>query len=353
MKNKKEQPLIRENGRILVIQYRPIGDILLTSPIAEYLKTLYPQLKITFMIYKQYYPIIEHNPYIDDVILVDDIKIEDVSDFIDYMLSRVVLIKKLREDPYDIILDYIGNPSSAIMSFLSKAEYKVGYYKKSSPRTLLYNVKAEYDESDKYTILRKYDLLKPFNIGYQDRVLFSRVFLTQDELQFADDFFHTYNLSNKFTVILSPNSPREYKRWTRENYRDLAKILIDNYGARILILYGPGEREYCLTLHNQIGKGSMLLPDTTILQAAALIRNSSLAILNCSGVKHVSLAVGTPSITIFGKTKPENWHPQGVEWADYIKGEYIEGYNSFGIFPEQVMENIDDFIARGIVKLPV
>jgi len=97
MKKNKEQPVIRENSRVLIIQYRPVGDILLTSPIAEYLKTLYPQIKITFMIFSQYLPIIQHNPYIDDLILMDEIKVEDVSDFIDYMLNRYALIMKLRE----------------------------------------------------------------------------------------------------------------------------------------------------------------------------------------------------------------------------------------------------------------
>jgi ADP-heptose:LPS heptosyltransferase len=341
---------INGSENLLIIQLKPLGDILLTTPVAEYLKTKFSGIRITFIVYEEYSGVLKNNPFIDEVVQMKDLPKRNPDELIDYILHRIEVIKDLRSRDFDIVIDYIGLPSTAIMSFFTQAPLRIAY--KKNIRSLLYNVRAKYDKTPKYTVSRKYDLLRPLGLDGETPVLKAKFHINEKELKFAGDYFENNKLYDSLTVLFSPDSPREYKRWAGENYRDLGRLLIERYKARILILYGMKERQYCEVIKKQIGRYAMLLPRTDIHQAAAFVKKADLAVLNCGGIKHISVAVGTPSITIFGKTSSRDWHPPDIEWADFIQGEYTEGQNSFGISPELVMEKIDDFIKRGIVKIP-
>lgn len=342
---------IKGNEKILIIQYRPIGDVLLTTPVAEYLKKKYPNIKIDFLVFDKFYPILKNNPFINEVLRMKKVSKKGLLNFIKYVMYKIKIIQRVRNENYDIILDYIGLPSSAIICYLSGAKYTVGY-KHLRIRNIFYNMKAQHDKKTKYTVSRKYDLLKPLGINANEPVINTKLYLSDEEKLFADDFFKTNGIGGQFNVLFSPGSPKIFRRWSVENYRDLGKMLINKYGAKILIQYGPGEKEYCERLKKSIGMESILLPKTTIMQMAAIIKNVSLGIFNCGGVKHIGIAVGTPSITIFGKSNPDNWHPPSIKWAEFLKGNYVEGDSNFGICPDDVVKKIDVLIKNGIVKYP-
>jgi ADP-heptose:LPS heptosyltransferase len=339
---------IKGNEKVLIIQYRPVGDILLTTPVARYLKTKFPGIKISFMIYEHFYPVLQHNPYIDDVVFLKKIS-KKGRGFFKYLAHRIAQVRKVRKEKFDIILDYIGHPSAPILAFFSGAKYTVGYGHLTG-RGKLYNLKAEHDDSPKYTVTRKYDLLKPLGIEEDEPYVDTELHFSDKEASFADEYFKNNNLDDKFNILFSPDSPKDFKKWKKENYISLGKELVKKYNARVLVLHGPGEKEYCHKIAESIGDKAVLLPDTSILEAAAIISKASLAVVNCGGMKHISIAVKTPSITLFGKTSHLAWHPPGLDWAGYIQGDYVNEDNSFGITVDDVVRKVDGFIHKGIVK---
>ncbi|HRU39893.1 MAG TPA: glycosyltransferase family 9 protein, partial [Candidatus Goldiibacteriota bacterium] len=56
-----------------------------------------------------------------------------------------------------------------------------------------------------------------------------------------------------------------------------------------------------------------LAPQTDIKQLAALIKRMDIFISNDCGPKHIAVAVGTPTVTIFGPTN-------SISWADECDG---------------------------------
>ena len=105
--------------RILLIQLRQIGDVLLTSPLAKILKELYPKSYIAFLAEKPSYDVLSGNPCIDEVIVLDKIK----GDF----YSTIESIQKVRSKNFDLVIDTFGNPRSALITFLSGAKYRMGF----------------------------------------------------------------------------------------------------------------------------------------------------------------------------------------------------------------------------------
>jgi heptosyltransferase II len=109
-------------------------------------------------------------------------------------------------------------------------------------------------------------------------------------------------------VTLSPGAVGEGKAWPPRHYAALARALTAD-GATIWVLGGPNEttiaKEIAATgganVHDLTGKD---LRDAILAMAAA-----DVAVTNDSGLMHVSAAIGTPTVAIFGPTSPWHWKP--------------------------------------------
>jgi heptosyltransferase-2 len=109
-------------------------------------------------------------------------------------------------------------------------------------------------------------------------------------------------------VTLSPGAVGEGKAWPPRHYAALARALTAD-GATIWALGGPNEttiaKEIAATgganVHDLTGKD---LRDAILAMAAA-----DVAVTNDSGLMHVSAAIGTPTVAIFGPTSPWHWKP--------------------------------------------
>jgi len=102
------------------------------------------------------------------------------------------------------------------------------------------------------------------------------------------------------------------KCWPRENHARLARRLVREKGARVLVFGGEGEREAARQLASSAGEGVFSLAGETDLPLlAALVRLCRLVVANDSGPLHLAAAVGTPVIGLFGSTDPRATGPRG------------------------------------------
>lgn len=51
-------------------------------------------------------------------------------------------------------------------------------------------------------------------------------------------------------------------------------------------------------------------PSTTLRQAAALLSRCDVTVANDNGLMHLSVALGLPTVTLYGPTWPESWNPR-------------------------------------------
>jgi heptosyltransferase-2 len=108
-------------------------------------------------------------------------------------------------------------------------------------------------------------------------------------------------------VTLSPGAVGEGKAWPPEHYAALARALAAD-GIDVWVLGGPNET----ALAQRIAAGASSVRDLTgndLRDAILATAAADVAVTNDSGLMHVSAAIGTPTVAIFGPTSPWHWQP--------------------------------------------
>ena len=107
---------LNEIKKVLIIQIRPFGDVLLNTAYFPFLRKKLPTAKIDFLVCRPYHKVLENNPYIDEMVVFN--KRKGVCD----LFERVKLLARVYHRKYDCIIDQIQGTSSALITLFSKAK---------------------------------------------------------------------------------------------------------------------------------------------------------------------------------------------------------------------------------------
>jgi ADP-heptose:LPS heptosyltransferase len=155
-------------------------------------------------------------------------------------------------------------------------------------------------------------------VGADSRKRPMRIFLTDKEKYFARKFFKEHNLVQSRTVAISPGGAKnpaydmDAKRWPAERFAEVAEELA-KIGKVILVVGGPGDVQFAKAIINKVPKAVNAAGMFSLRETAALIARASRLVCVDSGLMHVSVAVGTPVVAIFGPTDPMKLAPRGRE----------------------------------------
>jgi len=109
-------------------------------------------------------------------------------------------------------------------------------------------------------------------------------------------------------VTLSPGAVGAGKAWPPEHYAALAKALAED-GGSVWVLGGPGETAIAQAIAAAGGPRVRDLTSNDLRNAILALAAADVSVTNDSGLMHVSAAIGTPTVAIFGPTSPWHWKP--------------------------------------------
>jgi heptosyltransferase-2 len=113
---------------------------------------------------------------------------------------------------------------------------------------------------------------------------------------------------NRPIITLSPGAVGAGKAWPPGHYAELARALAQD-GASVWVLGGPGESEIARQVAEAGGPAVRDLTGTDLRNAILALAAADVSVTNDSGLMHVSAAIGTPTVAIFGPTSPWHWKP--------------------------------------------
>ncbi|HXK50135.1 MAG TPA: glycosyltransferase family 9 protein [Clostridiales bacterium] len=332
--NKLTPQQISQIKRILIIQYKPFGDVLLNTAYFPSLRKKFPDAVIDYLVQRPYKTILEDNPYLDNLIIMEKKKGKTLK----YYLERLRTIIRVRKLKYDAVLDSMRGPGSSQITFFSGAKFKIGWKKRLG---------AKYNWAYDYLIIRdhkiyagkaKYGLLKPFGLEETSDNIFYHV--KPESIDCIDSYLKEQGLTGKKIITFSPVTPIARKQWKLERFAKTADLIKDNFGFDIILLWGPGEKEKVEYMASMMKNKPFIAPDTTFNQAAALLKRTYIYIGNDGGINHLAVSQDTPTIAVFGpKTDPLKWTAWHIPIHKYLRDFDFKdpGDNSFNISPEDVL----------------
>ena len=284
--------------KILIIQLRRIGDVLMCTPALRALRKKFPQSHIAFLTEKESASLLDENPYLNELIVWDKKRYNNPF----YSTKKVL---ELRAKSFDMVIDFFGNPRSAWVCFFSGAKYRIGYDLKG--RGILYNIKIKSNSNPTYAAQSRLDALKVLGIENNDVKL--DFILSQKAKGIAKSFFDEKKIKTKdFIISVSPTSRRHFNRWFLERYAELCDWLVDQFNTKIILVWGPGEKVIVEELSSLMKNDPIVSAQTgTLQELGAILKRCDMHIGDDNGTKHIAVAVGLPTVTIFGPHSEISW----------------------------------------------
>jgi heptosyltransferase-2 len=330
-------------GKILLIQLKRAGDVLLTTPAAAVLKQRWPDVRIDFLVDAPFAPLVENHPAIDRICIYD-------------RKQRLKTMAGLRSERYDWLIDFQSSPRSAQVAFASGAGITAGYkvpfwgrvYSKTLPRP----------GQDTSVVRGKIALIEHL-LGETLSNLAPDLRLTAEEKAWS----RKPEASESRRIIgLVPTHRHASRRWHGESFAALAKTL-HQAGYAVWLFWGPGERAEVEAVQKQ-APDTWMIPATSLRQMAALFSRCELVVSSDNGPMHIAAAVGAPTVTIYGPTDPRAWNPGGPrDIALQAAGLRCLGCNlntcpfghecMSGVSPERVFSACQDLLTRSSRALSV
>jgi ADP-heptose:LPS heptosyltransferase len=119
--------------------------------------------------------------------------------------------------------------------------------------------------------------------------------------------------AGRFTVV-APGAVWETKRWPAERFAEVVRELSQGEGLPCLLVGSEAERALCDEVAAAAGPGARagsVAGETTLRQTAALVSRAALFVGNDSGLSHLAMAAGTPTVAVFGPTDPGQFDFEG------------------------------------------
>jgi heptosyltransferase-1 len=287
---------VSEPKRVLIIRLSAIGDVVFASPLVAACRKRYPNTEIDWLAEGVVRPLLTELPGLTQVVLWPRQEWQDLwREKRIFALLRAVMAfrQKLRERNYDLVIDAQGLVKSAFLSWLTGSPQRIGFKSKEPNGVFL---TQRFDKSITPRISSEYLALAD-TLGW-DTSNFEMV-LGLSEL----DNRRSIDIApQEAYVVIAPFTTRPQKHWTHAHWRALIEQLVDT-GHRVACLGGPADREEAtallegLTVMNWVGAYPLGV-------SAGLVKQSSGVIGVDTGLTHMGIAAGVPTLALFGSTCP-------------------------------------------------
>ena len=283
--------------KILLIQLRRIGDVMMCTPAVRSVRKAYPDAVIHFLTEPPADQVLQYNPHIDKLITFKKNK----STF-----EKIKMILRLRNEKYDMVIDFHSNPTAGWFSFLSGAEKRIGEHHKF--RKFFYSETAKLGKY-KYAGYAKFSFLETAGITPD----FGKIefFISEKERVAASNFLSELGVEKNDRIItVSPVSRQPYKVWPLDRFAKVCDYIIDKYKVKILFVYGPGEEHFINDVKSMMHKDTLpIYKPISLLEARAVFERAVMHIGNDNGLMHIAISSGIPTVAVFGKPSAAGWTP--------------------------------------------
>ena len=281
--------------RILALQLKRIGDLVLTTPGLQALRVAWPEAHVTLGVMKGTAPLLAAIPSVQSGIVFGPGR--------GWTPWQQVLT-----GGWDLCLDFTGNDRSALATAMSRAKTRVGFewVRRNRWRSLAYDAWSPSKVRDAHTAQHYLDLvtaaLPPERPPASDLL---------PQLVLPPGAPCPLGITGPY-ALLHPGTARPEKYWLPERWGEVAAHLRETHGLATVFTCGPDEYERAHVAAIPGAEGpemSAIQYPKDLLSLAGLVAGAKIVVSCDTGVVHLAAAFRVPQIALFGPTNPFHWRP--------------------------------------------
>ncbi|MGQ0542273.1 MAG: lipopolysaccharide heptosyltransferase II [Blastocatellia bacterium] len=300
--------------KILVRSTNWIGDAVMSIPAMRELSRIFPDAHITLQTRPWANGIFNDSDFVNEIIAIDT------------SLSRIRSIRNevglLRAEKFDLAVIFPNSFESALVPMLAGIPRRIGYNK--DLRGLLLSDPIAVPEW-KY---RKHEVFYYLNLvsEVEKRILgsdnvasrepdISLCISEEPKTKVREMLVNAGVDVSRPTIGLGVGSTNSRaKRWPAKSYAELNDRLKRELNTNVVLLGSKDEIDIAAEVSSISSEQPVdLAGKTDLSDAAAILSILDFFVSNDMGLAHISAAVGTKTITIFGPTNPETTRPFGTD----------------------------------------
>jgi len=298
---------------ICIVMLSAIGDAVHVLPVANALKRAWPDSRITWVIQPVPYLLVEDHPAIDDFIVFR--RRRGLNAWKGYAeLARVV-----RGRRFDLLIALQVYFKAGLITALVPADVKLGFDRaRARDMNWLFTNRTIPSHEPQHVQDQYFEFVRW--LGIDPEPIRWDLRLTDAEREAQASFFEQLG-GPACAVVVGTSKPK--KNWTPEGYARVLERVERTHGLRPVLVGGPSPVERALAdavLERTRAKAVDAMGDD-LRRLVWIVEGSALTLSPDTGPLHISRALGTPVVGLFGYTNPKRSGPYGA-YQDLV----VDGY---------------------------
>ena len=328
--------------RILIIRLAPLGETVLTTPVIRALRQHFRDAYIAYMVAPTREDLVSENPHLNEVLT--------------YQTSVPKLIYQIARRKFQMAIVLQPTFRLVLHTFLARIPFRVGFETNAAGKRLL--SLAVPNNTAQHETQRYLDVVRALDIDVESDE--PEVFVDSASIAWVNNFLEKRKLDDGKPIVgLNPGAATQYRRWQASSFANLGDLLHEAYNAHIVITTGPQEGELADQVAEQMAYSPVIVSQATPMQLAALLQRCNLYISNDTGPMHLSTAVKTPTVALFGASNLIQWAPPWDKHAVVVRKDcpFLKTLSSkeWDAHPDRARENFaaitPDAVMAAVEKL--
>ncbi len=281
---------LEANGRVLITRLRYIGDVVLSLPLVHALRRTFPSAALHYLADASALSLLEHHPDVDRRWT-----------HVRGVVPGLRLASKLRAQEFDVVIDLFCNPRSALLARATGAGVRIGEARRgrrhlyTHARRLLPGRSALHQHLDAAALLGVDETPQP-----------PRLFLSPEERARGRVLLRDGAHANPRVVVHTAATQPE-KEWPSEHAVACVERLVDT-GHRVFLTTAPHRPQPAHEVARRVPAATRL-PELGLRDVLGALAAADAVVSVDGALVHCSVALGRPTLALFGPTDAEVWFP--------------------------------------------
>jgi len=287
-----------------------IGDAVMTIPALRSVRRLFPDAHIALHTRSWAEGIFRDADFLDEILTYDEVGTA--------LKNAVTQGRVLKSHGFDLAIFFPNSFESALAGKLGRIPRRFGYSREGRRILLTDPVAVPEWKNERHEVFYYLNLVAAVGnaLFLSDSTIadapLTDIPISEQRRRGAKAKLESFgvDLSRKIIALGVGSTNSRAKRWPAENYARLNDLLQSEFDASVILVGSTAENEVSEGVLNSAQKKPIVITGKTKLdEAVAILSEIDLMVSNDMGLAHVSSAVGTRTLVIFGPTNPKTTAP--------------------------------------------